>query len=406
MFFEEETPLLRKVGTDTDDVVDIMVVFEDGDVEIDEGSLNPFSAGQHGRCSLSDDDDDGRCRICLDDDADEGSLNPFSAGQHGRCSFSDDDDGGRCRICLDDDADEPLLAPCLCDGGSRYVHASCLMSYFQSPLAMRRREMHRSRAFSCEICSVAYLTRGENDSAQEALCSLLRGAVVYSVAFVATVASSIAVGFGFVLFLRSLPVGGKNGNMCAAWASSNYNIGYGALAIKDGGAYRGEPIGGTSIDFVNISHLPVKIIMFDCLNMSGAVNALVPSELIIYSLLRTGHICFCCWLPMLLFYPRRADRPVNVFDLASLDADFSLSYFQLAAFLITELLAATTITLPPSSGSMALTGWVWLLAAELGLAVMIVTARTKAIFFLSGFLSKLAPPLVSAPTPVANPVRQ
>ena len=232
MFVEEDTPLLRKVGANADDSIaaqrrlDIMVVFEDGDVEIDEGSLNPFSAGQHGRCSLSDDDDDGRCRICLDDDA-----------------------------------DEPLLAPCLCDGGSRYVHASCLMSYFQSPLAMRRREMHRSRAFSCEICSVTYLTRGENDSAQEALYSLLRGTVIYSVAFVATVASSIAVGFGFVLFLRSLPVGGKNGNMCAAWASSNYNIGYGVLAIKDGDAYRGEPIGGTSIDFFNIAHLPVKIIM-------------------------------------------------------------------------------------------------------------------------------------------------
>ena len=77
---------------------------------------------------------------------------------------------------------------------------------------------------------------------------------------------------------------------------------------------------------------------------------MVPSEFLVYSLLRAGHIAFCCWLPMVLFSPRRngGNGSNNVMDMTTMNVDFmgthGLSLVQIAAFIITEIAAAMIVT--------------------------------------------------------------
>jgi hypothetical protein len=61
-----------------------------------------------------------------------------------------------CRICFEEEAevscerdpDNPLISPCLCDGGSKYVHRKCLKEW---------RENGRSDTFfQCEVCHYCY----------------------------------------------------------------------------------------------------------------------------------------------------------------------------------------------------------------------------------------------------------
>jgi hypothetical protein len=58
---------------------------------------------------------------------------------------------GTCRICFDTETAEsqdpanPLICPCLCSGGSKYVHRQCLAQW--------RNTNHRADAFyQCEVC--------------------------------------------------------------------------------------------------------------------------------------------------------------------------------------------------------------------------------------------------------------
>ncbi|CAF0900887.1 unnamed protein product [Adineta steineri] len=55
-----------------------------------------------------------------------------------------------CRICLDNDDQNDLIRPCLCSGGSAYVHRKCLNSW---------RSMNRNgRGFkSCEVCQFEFV---------------------------------------------------------------------------------------------------------------------------------------------------------------------------------------------------------------------------------------------------------
>lgn len=62
---------------------------------------------------------------------------------------------GTCRICLEQetrdsqDPDNPLISPCLCSGGSKYVHRHCLQQW--------RQTAHRADAYyQCEVCKYRY----------------------------------------------------------------------------------------------------------------------------------------------------------------------------------------------------------------------------------------------------------
>ncbi|CAF5173447.1 unnamed protein product [Rotaria magnacalcarata] len=48
---------------------------------------------------------------------------PLESGQN---STAANDQSKQCRICLDDDNPNDIISPCLCSGGSAYVHRKCL----------------------------------------------------------------------------------------------------------------------------------------------------------------------------------------------------------------------------------------------------------------------------------------
>ena len=55
-----------------------------------------------------------------------------------------------CRICLDDDNQNDLIRPCLCSGGSAYVHRKCLDNW--------RASNNAGRGFKfCEVCKFEYV---------------------------------------------------------------------------------------------------------------------------------------------------------------------------------------------------------------------------------------------------------
>ena len=66
-----------------------------------------------------------------------------------------------CRICFEDASFNELIAPCLCNGTSRYVHRRCLERWRQSS----------SGAFSrCYECNFSY---SQHISARALMCLLL-----------------------------------------------------------------------------------------------------------------------------------------------------------------------------------------------------------------------------------------
>lgn len=65
-----------------------------------------------------------------------------------RSNNGDDDQEKVCRICLEEDNPETMIAPCLCKGGSKWVHRECLDEW---------RTNERDRAFSkCTECLFEY----------------------------------------------------------------------------------------------------------------------------------------------------------------------------------------------------------------------------------------------------------
>lgn len=56
----------------------------------------------------------------------------------------------QCRICLDTDNPVDIISPCLCSGGSAYVHRKCLNDW--------RAENRHGRGFQyCEVCQFEYI---------------------------------------------------------------------------------------------------------------------------------------------------------------------------------------------------------------------------------------------------------
>jgi hypothetical protein len=58
-----------------------------------------------------------------------------------------------CRFCLETDALENLLAPCLCNGSSKYVHNDCLMRWYTTEPA---------RGTRCNTCLTVYDRQGSH----------------------------------------------------------------------------------------------------------------------------------------------------------------------------------------------------------------------------------------------------
>ncbi|CAF4008937.1 unnamed protein product [Rotaria sordida] len=53
----------------------------------------------------------------------------------------------QCRICLDNDNPNDIISPCLCSGGSAYVHRKCLNDW-RSENAGRRKELEKYKKLS------------------------------------------------------------------------------------------------------------------------------------------------------------------------------------------------------------------------------------------------------------------
>ena len=54
-----------------------------------------------------------------------------------------------CRICFENDLLQNLISPCLCKGGSKYVHHECLLTWIRST-------NKTSSKLSCDICRYKY----------------------------------------------------------------------------------------------------------------------------------------------------------------------------------------------------------------------------------------------------------
>ncbi|CAF1077562.1 unnamed protein product [Rotaria magnacalcarata] len=72
---------------------------------------------------------------------------PLESGQN---STAANDQSKQCRICLDDDNPNDIISPCLCSGGSAYVHRKCLNEW--------RSENAGGRGFKyCDVCKFEYI---------------------------------------------------------------------------------------------------------------------------------------------------------------------------------------------------------------------------------------------------------
>ena len=58
----------------------------------------------------------------------------------------------KCRICLDDESKGELIAPCACDGTTKYVHSKCLNRW-------RFNDINIFSRTNCEICKKPYLIK-------------------------------------------------------------------------------------------------------------------------------------------------------------------------------------------------------------------------------------------------------
>jgi E3 ubiquitin-protein ligase DOA10 len=77
-----------------------------------------------------------------------------------------------CRYCLSDENCEDLVAPCKCDGSSKFVHKACLREWFNkrnSSVVIPGRFNQFANIYNCEICNTEYKTETVSRSAGESL---------------------------------------------------------------------------------------------------------------------------------------------------------------------------------------------------------------------------------------------
>jgi hypothetical protein len=99
-----------------------------------------------------------------------------------------------CRICLDDGNRADLIRPCLCRGGSAYVHRQCLDNW---------RSMNKlDRAFkSCDVCRFEYIIEPvkDNPSADRRRLLIYRLLVTRDVTLLILLVQAIIIGMTFLL---------------------------------------------------------------------------------------------------------------------------------------------------------------------------------------------------------------
>ncbi|UJR24556.1 hypothetical protein I4U23_005931 [Adineta vaga] len=99
-----------------------------------------------------------------------------------------------CRICLDSDNQNDLISPCLCTGGSAYVHRKCLDNW---------RALNKyGRAFkSCEVCQFEYIIEPivDDPDADKRRLLIFRLLVTRDITLILIVLQAILVGLTFLL---------------------------------------------------------------------------------------------------------------------------------------------------------------------------------------------------------------
>ncbi|CAF2612039.1 unnamed protein product [Rotaria sp. Silwood2] len=157
-----------------------------------------------------------------------------------------------CRICFDNDDQKDLISPCLCRGGSAYVHRKCLDNW-------RSLNKH-GRAFKfCDVCQFEYVIEPVVDdlSADRKRLLVFRLLVTRDITLIILLVQLIIIGMTFllqvadkksnkiknlyphsmssfgiyylsslILFLAFLGLFGLIGFCCGWMQNNNYDLGY------------------------------------------------------------------------------------------------------------------------------------------------------------------------------------
>jgi hypothetical protein len=99
-----------------------------------------------------------------------------------------------CRICLDTDNQNDLISPCLCTGGSAYVHRKCLDNW---------RSLNKNgRAFKfCEVCQFEYIIEPviDDPSADKKRLLIFRLLVSRDITLIILLLQAIIIGMTFLI---------------------------------------------------------------------------------------------------------------------------------------------------------------------------------------------------------------
>jgi hypothetical protein len=108
--------------------------------------------------------------------------------------LSAQNDSKLCRICLDNDNQKDIISPCLCTGGSAYVHRKCLDNW--------RSLNNKERAFeSCEVCQFKYIIEPvvDDPSADKKRLLIFRLLVTRDITLIILLFQAIIIGMTFAL---------------------------------------------------------------------------------------------------------------------------------------------------------------------------------------------------------------
>lgn len=103
-------------------------------------------------------------------------------------------DSKLCRICLDNDNPKDFIHPCLCSGGSAYVHRKCLDNW---------RAMNKNgRAFEyCDVCQFKYVIEPVVDdlSADKKRLLIFRLLVTRDITLIIVLIQAVIIGMAFLI---------------------------------------------------------------------------------------------------------------------------------------------------------------------------------------------------------------
>jgi hypothetical protein len=100
----------------------------------------------------------------------------------------------QCRICLDNDNPNDIISPCLCSGGSAYIHRKCLNNW--------RSENANGKAFKfCDVCQFEYIieTVIDDPKAERERLFKYHFFVIRDLTLITLLIQSVIVGLAFLL---------------------------------------------------------------------------------------------------------------------------------------------------------------------------------------------------------------